>query len=299
MCQKERFLAIALTAGILAFYGCAKKEKRESVGTYRETKVKTTVVKRGNIEEVISLTGDIHGQKEINVYTKVPGKLSEKVKQAGERVKEGEVIALIDRNEESLKYSKAEIKSPINGFLTMYFAELGADVFPSQPMPREPVAMVADIDEVKVLVYISERDMGKVKKGQTTKISIDAYPDRVFKGLVNEVALAANPATRKLKVEINLSNLGRLLKLGTFARVEIITAGHNNILIVPRNAVLERDEEKVVFTCENAQAKMVKVLTGAEDEKNIEIKEGLKEGEEIITEGNYGLIEGAKVEVTR
>jgi len=194
-----------------------------------------------------------------------------------------------------LKFSAAEVKSPINGIVTMYFADLGEAVFPAQPMPREPVVTVADMDKVKVLVHLSEQDIGKVKKRQPAEIRVDSYSDRSFKGIVTSVAPAVNPMTRKLKVEITIANPGHILKPGMFARVKIIVSEFRNVLLVPRLAVLEREGKKIVFTCENNRAEITNVLTGAEDEKNIEIKEGLKEGDEVIVEGNYALLEGTKV----
>jgi len=210
-------------------------------------------------------------------------------------VKKGQIIALIDRDEEALKYSAAEVKSPINGILTMYFADLGEAVFPAQPMPREPVATICDMDKVKVLVYLSEQDIGKVRKGHPAEIRVDSFPDRFFKGTVTRVAPAVDPMTRKLKVEITVPNPGHILKPGMFARVKIIVRELKNVLIVPRLAVLEREGKKIVFTHENNRAKMINVLTGVEDEKNIEIKEGLKKGDEVIIEGNYALLEGTKI----
>ena len=281
----------------MSLSGCSRKieEAGGKKGIEKAVAVKAARVKRGNINKFISLTGEIHGQKEVNVYTKVPGKLIEKIKNEGDRVKKGQVVALIDRDEEALKFSEAEVKSPINGVVTMYFADLGEAVFPAQPMPREPVATIADMDKVKVLVHLSEPDIGKVKKGQPAEIRVDSYSDRVFKGIVTSVAPAVNPITRKLKVEITIPNPGHILKPGMFARVKIIIREFKNVLLVPRLAVLERKGKKIVFTCENNRAEITNVLTGAEDGKNIEIKEGLKEGDKVIVEGNYALLEGTRV----
>jgi len=281
----------------ISLTGCTKKSK-EAGGKKEDERtvaVKVAKVKKGDINEFISLTGEIHGQKEVNVYAKVPGKLIKKIKNEGDRVKKGQIIALIDRDEEALKYSAAEVKSPINGILTMYFADLGEAVFPAQPMPREPVVMICDMDRVKVLVHLSEQDIGKVRKGQPAEIRVDSFPDRFFKGIVTSVTPAVNPMTRKLKVEITVPNPGHILKPGMFARVKIIVRELKNVLLVPRKAVLEREGKKIVFTHENNRAKMINVLTGVEDEKNIEIKEGLKKGDEVIIEGNYALLEGTKI----
>ncbi len=300
--NKRLFLILfwsLFTGHCLVFFGgCENKEKGKKEEE-KITPVKITKVKRGNIKEIISLTGDIHGEKEVNVYAKVPGKLIKKIKNAGDYVKEGDIIALIDRDEPAMDFSLAEVKSPIDGIVTMYFSQPGEAVFPAQPMPREPVVMVACMDQIKVVVYLSEIDIGKVKKGQSAQITISAYPNKTFSGIITEVAPAANPMTRKLKTEITVSNPGHLLKPGTFARVEIIIKEHKNILLVPRLSILEIERGKVVFIVENNRAKMINVLTGTEDEENIEIKEGLEENQDVIIEGNYGLIDGTQINIVR
>jgi multidrug efflux pump subunit AcrA (membrane-fusion protein) len=291
--MKKISILFAICCLLFSIIGCNKKDEAKDE-IERMNPVKVTNVTKGDIEEIISLTGDIHGEKEVNVYPKVPGKLFNKIKQEGDFVRKGNNIALIDRDEPAMNFSKAEVKSPINGIVIMYFAEIGDAISPARK-----ILTVANMDDVKIVVHLSETDIGRVKKGLKARIFVDAYPDRVFKGIVTNVAPAANPMTRKLKVEITVPNPGHLLKPGIFARADIVTKEHKNILIVPRLAVLEGEGGNVVFTVENGRAKMIKVVTGAEDEKNIEIKQGLSEGDEVIIEGNYGLIENSKVEIQK
>ncbi len=277
--------------------GCNVKKKKK-IEKENVTPVKITKVKRKNIKNILSLTADIHGEKEVKVYAKVSGKLIKKVKKEGDYVKETDVIALIDRDEPAMDFSYAEVKSPIDGVLSMYFADLGEAVFPAQPMPREPVAMVISMKNVKVIGYLGEKEITKVKKGQDVTVYVDSYPNKVFKGRVTDISPVADPLSRKFKVEARVPNRLYLLKPGTFARLDIIIKSYRDVLVVPKKAVLEKETEgEVVFTVEKGKAKMIRVLTGACDEQNIEIKEGLKEGQEVIIEGNYGLIEGTEVEI--
>jgi len=283
----------------LFFNGCGQKKEETKIPETLEKKtlVKISKVKIGKIEETISLVGDIYGQREVKVYTKVSGKLAKKVKNEGELVKENEVVALINRDEPALNFAEAEIKSPIEGIITKYFADTGDEVFPAQPMPREPILTISDINKVRIEVHLSEKDIAKVKKGQRVRILVDAYPEKIFPGEVSEIASQVNPLTRKLKIDIEVINEEHLLKPGMFARVEIITREHENILVVPLKAVLEKEEQKVVLTVRENKAKMVPVETGINDDENIEIRKGLALGEKVIIEGNYGLFEGTEVEI--
>jgi len=299
MCKTRRLLLIGLfVSGNMIFAGCGKKED-VSRKEERALPVKVINVSRGNIEELISLTGDIKGQKEVQVYATVPGKLTKKVKDIGESVKKDDVLALIDRDEEALQFSQAEIKSPIDGEVTRYFADLGESVFPAQPMPRSPVVMVADMDKVRVIINIIEKNIGRVKVNQKAKIYVDTYPEKAFIGYVSAISKSLDPMTRTAQAEITVDNPDHLLRPGMYARIKLIVKWKNNVIVIPRGALIERDDENIVFTVENSRAKKKSVSCGTITEKEVELKKGLSEGEEIIIEGNYGLIEGTIVGISK
>ncbi|MEW6556325.1 MAG: efflux RND transporter periplasmic adaptor subunit [Elusimicrobiota bacterium] len=295
--KKRLLLFISVYSVISLVVGC-KKIGQKNKHTEQEQKpvVETTTVKIGDIEETISLTGDIYGNKEVKVYAKVSGKLSQKIKTEGDYIKKDEVIALIDRDEEAFKFAEAEVKSPIDGVVMKYFVDLGESVFPAQPMPRDPVLSIADIDKVKIEVYISEKDIPKVKKSQSARIYTDAYPDEIFLGYVSEVSPSVSPVSRKLKIEIAVNNQAHKLKPGMFVQVEVITVVHSKVVVVPKKAVIVRDGKNVVFKVENGFAKMTSVVTGIASDEKIEITKNISAGDTIIIVGNYGLIDGTKVE---
>ncbi len=295
------FVSLLLALCSLLIISCGEKKKEDKPKETVEKKaiVKIARVKVDKIEETISLVGDIYGQREVKVYSKVSGKLAKKTRNEGELVKEDEIIALVDRNEPALNFAPAEVKAPLAGMITKYFIDVGDEVFPAQPMYGQPLLTIAEIDKVKVEVHLSEKDSAKVKKEQKARILVDAYPEKVFSGRVSEIAPQINLLTRKLKVEVEVNNEEHLIKPGMFARVEIITREDAGILVVPLKAVLDKEEQKVVFILKENKAKMVPVETGINDEENMQIRKGLHLGEKVIIEGNYGLLEGTEVEIVK
>jgi len=291
-------ILVLLVVGLVAYrvvrYNVAKRNIKKSLEE-KITPVKIVPAGKGNIEEIISLSGDIRGLREVDVYTRVSGKLIKKIKEEGESVRKGEVVALIDRDEPALGFTKAEVKAPIKGTVIRYYVDIGDSVIPQEPMPQEPVLNIAYMDKVKIVVNVGEKDISKLRKGEKVRVSVDAYPGESFLGRVMRVAPAVDPRSRKVKVELEIENKDHRLKPGMFADVEIIYEEHKNVLVVPRIAVLEREERKVLFTVEDDRAKLREVKTGVSDEEKIEIVEGLTEGESVVIEGNYGLIDGAKV----
>lgn len=298
--KRVLLILVLLVVGLVAYrivsYNMAKRNIKSSVEE-KITAVKTFPAGRGNIEEIISLNGDIRGLREVDVYTRVSGKLIKKIKEEGDRVKNGEIVALIDRDEPALGFTKAEVKSPIEGTVIRYYVDIGDSVIPQEPMPQEPVVNIAYMDKVKIVVNVGEKDITKLRKGEKVRVSVDAYPEENFLGRVVKVAPAVDPRSRKLKVELEIENKDHRLKPGMFADVEIIYNEHSNVLVVPRISVLEKEGRTILFTVEDDRAKLREVKTGISDEEKIEIVEGLSEGESVVIEGNYGLIDGAKVEV--
>lgn len=291
-------ILVLLVVGLIAYrivkYNMAKRSVKESAEE-KVTPIKTVLAGRGDIEEIISLNGDIHGLREVDVYTRVSGKLIKKIKEEGESVRKGEVVALIDRDEPALGFTKAEVKAPIKGTVIRYYVDIGDSVIPQEPMPQEPVLNIAYMDKVKIVVNVGEKDISKLRKGEKVRVSVDAYPEESFLGRVVRVAPAVDPRSRKVKVELEIENKDHRLKPGMFADVEIIYNEHKNVLVVPRIAVLEKEGRKILFTVEDDRAKLREVKTGVSDEEKIEIVEGLTERESVVIEGNYGLTDGAKV----
>jgi len=297
MTIKQKLLL--LFSVLLIVYGCGKKDKSKEEKIEAAVPVKVTQAKTGNIYETISLAGDAYGQEETNIYSKVPGKLLKKLKSEGDLVKEGETIALVERDEEAMEFASAEVRSPIDGIVTHYFVGLGEYVFPSQSMSTKPIAMVSNTDNVIVEVYASEKDMGRIRKGQSSKVTADVYGDRGFRGKVTEVDTAADPSTRKTKIKISVPNKEHYLKSGMFVRAEIIVGGRNGVLLVPSSAIVKKLDKESVFVIEDDRAKEMTVVTGTTDGEKTEIKNGLKINQRVIYEGNFGLLDGTKVEMKK
>jgi len=121
-------ILVLLVVGLVAYrvvrYNMAKRNIKKSLEE-KVTPVKTIPAGKGDIEEIISLNGDIRGLREVDVYTRVSGKLIKKIKEEGESVKKGEVVALIDRDEPALGFTKAEVKAPIKGTVIRYYVDIG------------------------------------------------------------------------------------------------------------------------------------------------------------------------------
>ena len=253
----------------------------------RISTVKVTQVIKGDVEDKVSCVGNVAGQEMVTLMSKVPGKIDSFLVKEGDKVSNGDVLVLIDRDVEGMKYEKALIKSPIDGMVIKKYLDKGSQVEPSaNPLMRIPVIMVANIDTVKVLVNVSEKYLGRLKENAEAKVEVDAYPDEVFVGDVTRIAPLVALGTRTSEVEIRIVNREHRLKPGMFARVNIIIEKKENALLVPIKAVLSKNNRKFVFVVNGSIARKREVKTGIYQKDSVEIIEGLNEGEDVIMEGN-------------
>ena len=300
--KKTVILILIIFSIALGGFGIIKRIKNNNAGRQTEARVsivKVTQVVKGEVEDKLSCVGNIAGQETVTLMSKIPGKIDSFLVKEGDIVKKDDVLVLIDRDIEGMKYEKASIKSPINGTVIKKFLDEGSQVEPSvSPMMRIPVIMVANIDTVKVLGNVSEKYLGKLKEGAEARVKVDAYPDEVFLGEVTRIAPLVDLTTRTAEVEIEISNEGHRLKPGMFARVSLILEKKENALVVPIKAVLNGNNRKFVFVINNKAAHKKEVKTGIYQKDSLEIVEGLKEGDWVITEGNYGLKDGALVKIS-
>ena len=158
------------------------------------------------------------------------------------------------------------------------------------------VVSLMDLSQVKIEVQVSERDVDKIRAGQDARVTVNAYPGKTFRGNVSNVHPAAHPMSRTFKVEIAVVNPDLTLKAGTDAKVKLSIEVHHDVLLVPEKSVLEQAGACFLFVADGDVARKREIKPGLRSEGLVEIIEGVREGETVIGEGNYGLKDGAKVD---
>ena len=153
-----------------------------------------------------------------------------------------------------------------------------------------------DINTVRVLIEVVERDIPLVKVGQKAALRAEAYPDYVFAGTVTRVVQALNRATRTMTVEIDLSNKDRRLKGGMFARVEVMVGTHHQALQIPIDAVSRLENIQYIYIVQEGKAQRVDIEIGARNGNYVEITKGLTGREQIIVAGKDLVHDGTPVQ---
>jgi RND family efflux transporter MFP subunit len=148
---------------------------------------------------------------------------------------------------------------------------------------------------LKLRFSVSERDVGKMKVGQDVTIKVDAFSDKEFTGKVSIVFPSLDEKTRTLSIEALVSDKEGVLKPGLFARVILYTGGPRDTVVVPITSLLYEGDKIRIYVVEGDKAKERVVRLGNKYGEEMEIAEGISEGEKVVIAGQQGLSEGAKV----
>ena len=201
------------------------------------------------------------------------------------------------QSERNLTYSY--IRAPFAGYVAERNLDTGAYVSSataSTSTMSRGIMSLHDINTVRVLIEVVERDIPLVQVGQKAELRAEAYPDHVFAGTVTRIVQALNRGTRTMTVEIDLPNGDRRLKGGMFARVEVLVGTHRQALQIPIDAVSRLEDAQYVYVVRDGKARRVEVEVGARSGNRIEISRGLTGDESVIVSGKDLVHDGRPVQ---
>ena len=174
------------------------------------------------------------------------------------------------------------MRSPVNGIITAKKVVQGMRF-----MPGESLYSIADLSTVWAIADVYENDLGLLKLGVKARVSIDAYPDRVFSGPVSYIYPTLQSNTRTAQVRIELKNRG-LLKPGMYAQVDIPVVSQEKLLSVPLSALIDSGNKQIVLVQRKAgRFESREVVTGKRNDEYVEIMHGISAGERVVVAANF------------
>ena len=186
------------------------------------------------------------------------------------------------------------LRSPISGVVTKMTATLGASVDPAQALVE-----ISDPRTLDVLLNVTPTDAARVRRGAKVTLSAGAAAagEPLGVGTVADVAVTVDSMARGVAVRVQAPTTRRPLRIGETVFGAIAVATRANAIVIPNEALVPEGEEFKVFVVDaNWIAHDRDVKVGAKSEKGVEITEGLKAGERIVTYGAYGVSDSAKVQ---
>ncbi|WP_422444848.1 efflux RND transporter periplasmic adaptor subunit [Thermoanaerobacterium sp. DL9XJH110] len=160
-----------------------------------------------------------------------------------------------------------------------------------------PLGTIVNIDRVKAVIEVPEEDINRLNIGREATVSVDALGNKgAIKGKISVISPASG-ANGLFRVEIEIENKDYGLKPGMFAKVNVVRGVKENVITVPKDAVLIKKNGYTVYVVKQGKAEERLVRIGITNGDRVEITEGLKEGETVVTSGQNMLTEGSAVKI--
>ncbi len=193
-----------------------------------------------------------------------------------------------------LRLRENQILAPTNGFLAERLVDVG-----DLAKPDVALMKIVNLDTVRTIVHIVEKDYEDVKLGQKAVITVDTFPDKTFSGHVLRKAPVLDPQTRTAAVYIEIPNKDFSLKPGMHARVQIVFEQRHNAKVLPVASLTRRKDgpgSAVYIIDGNPPVTEIRnIEVGINDGELVEILSGINSGDLVITLGNRLVDEGQTV----
>jgi HlyD family secretion protein len=208
--------------------------------------------------------------------------------------KSGMTNALNLINRARLNFSYTEIIAPFNGVIADFNL-----VDKQRINAGEKLFKLLDISKLKVEVGILENEIANIRVGNNAEVKLIALPGKTYLGKVININPLIDPETKTCRVTVEIPNSDRIIKPGMFASVNIESEILKNRILIPKEALLVRDKRNLVFTAEDNLAKWHYIQIGEQNDKFIEVIEGVIPGDKVIVEGHYNLAHDSNIKTIK
>ncbi|MDR6845327.1 efflux RND transporter periplasmic adaptor subunit [Flavobacterium granuli] len=196
----------------------------------------------------------------------------------------------------NINVGDTKVKAPISGFINKKFIEPGSIL---AGMPATAMFEIVNVSKLKLTVSVNESQVASLKLGNTINVTSSVFPDKTFAGKITFIAAKADESLN-FPIEIEISNnADKSLKAGMYGTANFGSKQKQHLKVVPRNAFVGSVSSNEVFVVENGIAKLKKVTSGRIIGEQVEIVDGLSDGETVIITGQINLQDGNAVEVIK
>ena len=217
--------------------------------------------------------------------------------EAARRAAEGSAPAAVSGARASvdairMQMDDAAVHAPIDGEVAVLAVSVG-----DQVAPGTHLVSISDRSRVEVVGLLSERQVVEVERGMAARIELTAYPDRHFEATIDHISASLAPSGSGYPVKLGLDNPGGRLRDGMAAEVFVEVERATGVLLVPLDALVDRETDPAVFVVEDNVARRRDVELGLSDGEVVEIRRGLDAGEVVVVTGQSYLADGSEVHI--
>ncbi len=193
--------------------------------------------------------------------------------------------------EMEVRLERALIRSPLDGIATDRRVEPGEVL-----LPATPIALIEQLDPLKVACRVPDTEIGWLRRGAPARVTIDAWPEKVFDARVSYVASSSGAEPRSFLAEVELPNPQRRLVSGLVARVHLLRRRLEQALVVPIDALVTTDHGHVAYVIEQCRARQIPVTISAVEGDRVLVEDSaLAFGMRLVIDGQRDLGPGREV----
>lgn len=189
-----------------------------------------------------------------------------------------------------LSYSYTTIRAPISGVVSSRDIKLGQHL-----MAGASAFKITDTSKLIAYLLIPQVELSKISAGDTARVRVDAMPEVEFAATIARISPTIDPLNGTFKATATIENQDGHLAPGMFGRFNVAYEKHSGALLIPAAAVIEEDNETVVYVVNDGSANRRAIEVGIESDGLVEVLGGLEADEKIVITGQGGLRDGAKV----
>ena len=221
------------------------------------------------------------------------GKMREEIRKA----QEGLSSAIIALKRAQLDLKRTAVRSPFDGTIAYLNISKGEKVNANHELIR-----VVNLNSLYLKGFALESELRHLHKETRVRIRFDSFPDRYFYGEIESISPEVDEENKTITVYVKVDNKNNMFLPGMNAEIDVEYKIFENVIKVPRNAVLARQDRYLVFVVKDIKgrtgiANWEYVQVGSQNDEEIEIKSGIKEGDPVVVEGHLTLAHQSKVKI--
>lgn len=251
-----------------------KKEIQESIG------LKTAPVEKRKLRTDLEVYGLISQDTEntVHVAPQEKGVLKSLEVVVGQTVEEKSLIAWVQTPS-----GDKELLSPAHGIVISQYVKAGDSID-----PLTSVVTIANPDILRAGFDVYEKDLGRIQLKQKVIVTTSAYSDKTFEGRVVFISPRVDENSRTIKIRVDVVNNDHFLKFGMFVNGKIECESEQELFVISRASMQSMEDGDTVFVMKDAETFEIRpVKVGAQTDQETAVTEGLREGEQVVTQGSF------------
>ncbi len=262
--------------------GQAAGRNSRNAAAAKTVTVNCKTIEPETIQQTVRVSGDVAAKTEVNAYPITSGKVSRILKNVGDTVKKGDIIAYIDPSKPGSNYAESPVTAPVSGTIISRNGNLG-----DTASAQQAFASIGTVKDLTITVYVSEKYSAYLKVGLPAAVSVTSAPDEQFDATITAISPVVNKTNRTVEVTLSLTKYDSRIKPGMYASVRLAVQERKNAFAVPTKALHTWNDKQILYVIDQENvAHRVIVETGLSNDFETQIISGLSAGDRVVTAGS-------------